>query len=208
VSYRALELFILGLTVAYGPCLLFCSPAILAYIGGTSRGWRSGLRSALTFSLVRLLVQVVLVSLAAMLGVLLTERLQRGQGGLQIAGGIFIIVMGLFLAIGGKDITQKCFCRGEGGAAFLGLVEGLVPCAPFLSVLVYAALRAETVLQGVVFGAAFGGGAFLSPILLFSPLVGEVAGKLTGKRYQQVIGRISGLLLIGFGLLLTLGGVS
>lgn len=52
------ELFIIGITVSFGPCLVFCSPVILPYIAATKQGWREGLRTTLIFLFTRLVAYV------------------------------------------------------------------------------------------------------------------------------------------------------
>ncbi len=200
---RALELFLLGLAVSYGPCLAFCAPAILAYIAGTSRSWRSGLSSGVIFSLTRFAVQVVLITAASWLGIILTETLHRRLDTLQLLAGVFVAVVGIIVLLGGSKF-KFCPRTSGGGAAFLGFIEGATPCLPFLGVLVYTAFRARTTTEGLVFGLAFGSGALLSPILFLSPLLGGLAGKFSAGNGHNILFKLSGLLLVGFGLFLAL----
>ena len=37
-----MELFTIGITMAFGPCLFFCTPIVLSYIAGTQDSGRKG----------------------------------------------------------------------------------------------------------------------------------------------------------------------
>jgi len=181
----SIELFIIGLTVSFGPCLLFCSPVILPYIAATKKGWREGLKSVLIFTLSRLVAYTILGLLVGLLGRLLTEKLYRFDNFLFILGGLFITLLGI-LIIFGKD-PQLRLCQvlrrytvdsERGGLILLGITVGLLPCLPLLGVLTYIALRATSFWQGALYGFSFGMGTVISPLILFGVLASALPGIL------------------------------
>ena len=177
----SIELFIIGLTVSFGPCLLFCSPLILPYIAATKKGWREGLKSVLIFTLSRLVAYTILGLLAGLLGRLLTEKLHRFDYWLFILGGLFVALLGILIVFG-KDpqrrlcqVLRRCTVDSEtGGLILFGLTVGLLPCLPLLGVLTYIALRATSFWQGALYGFSFGVGQLVSPLILFGVLASSL----------------------------------
>ncbi|GAI68929.1 unnamed protein product, partial [marine sediment metagenome] len=63
-----IELLMIGITMAFGPCLFFCTPIVLSYIAGTQDSGRKGFKSVLIFSLSRAFIYVLLGLLAEFFG--------------------------------------------------------------------------------------------------------------------------------------------
>ncbi len=68
-------LFVAGLTVGVGPCMVHCAPALAFYVTGTADGWRAGLKAALGFALARLSAHTLLGALAGGIGASLVTPL-------------------------------------------------------------------------------------------------------------------------------------
>jgi len=207
----AIELFIIGITVSFGPCLLFCSPVILPYIAATRKGWREGLGAVLIFLLARLIAYVLLGLLAGLLGELFAERFHQFDYLIFLGGGIFISLLGLFI-IFGKDyhyhlcqvLRRQIVDNSIKGSIMLGLIAGILPCLPFLGVLAYIALKAEGLWQGAFYGLAFGMGKFISPLIPLGALVSALpAGLIKNQRIYTFFSRLCGfvLFLIGVNLI-------
>jgi len=76
----AAELFLNGLALGLGPCMVFCLPILVPFIAGTRRGWLEGLKATLAFSLSRLAAYTLLGLLAGLSGELLIGLLVGGPG--------------------------------------------------------------------------------------------------------------------------------
>lgn len=138
--------------------------------------------------------------------VLPVERLLYGLASLML------VVLGLYLAglwqgvlvlerLGGviwkrvQPLTKQLLpLRSAPQALVLGLVMGWLPCGLVYSVLV-AALATGSALQGGLLMLAFGLGTL--PVLL---TMGLAAVRLKGFLQQSWVRRLSGLLVLGFGL--------
>lgn len=209
----AIELFIIGITVSFGPCLAFCSPVILPYIAATRHGWREGLRTTLIFLFTRLVAYCLLGLLAGGFGRLLTQWLHQFGYLVFFIGGLFISLLGLLIIFGKEPGHRLCQVLRKNvvdnsikGPILLGLTVGILPCLPVLGVLAYIALRAQSLWQGAFYGFAFGVGKFISPLIPLGVLASALpAGLIKNPRVYGFFSRICGfiLFLIGVNLILS-----
>ena len=206
---EALMLFILGITVSFGPCIAHCSLVILPYIATTTKNWKDGLKAILIFSVARLAIYGALGLLAGLLGRAIIEQLLQFEIEIMIAGGVIIASLGLYIFLR-KNETSRCRAAACGhragikGSALLGLFAGVLPCLPLLGVLTFTALYAQDLWQGAFYGLAFGAGKFFSPLIVLGMLAGSAPALLT--RYGRAFSyftRLCGavLILIGFSLI-------
>ncbi|MCI2425818.1 sulfite exporter TauE/SafE family protein [Candidatus Acetothermia bacterium] len=206
---EVLKLFILGITVSFGPCITHCSVVILPYIATTTQNWKGGLKAILAFSVARLTIYGALGLLAGLLGRTIIEQLRQFEHQIMIAGGILIISLGLYTLLRKDDIScyRTAACRdraGIRGSALLGFFAGILPCLPLLGVLTFTALYAQDLWQGASYGLAFGAGKFFSPLILLGMLAGSASALLS--RYGRAFSyftKLCGviLILIGFSLI-------
>jgi sulfite exporter TauE/SafE len=190
-------LFILGVSFGAGPCLASCGPLVISYIAATRKNTLQGLLVYSLFSLARISVYIALALLLYFLGqVALARFMSVFSKAVFIAGGIFIILVGIFLGLGKKIKYDR------GSILTLGLVTGLLPCAPLLTVLLYAALIAKSWLASVFYALAFGIGTFLSPLIILVFLAGWLPSFLPKDKelYRRIFNLICGLITILLGL--------
>lgn len=203
----AIELFIIGITVSFGPCLAFCSPVILPYIAATRRGWREGLVAILTFSFTRLVAYCLLGLLAGLFGRLLSEWFHQFGYLIFFIGGLFISLLGLLIVFGRDYRHHLCqVLRSYAvdnkikGPLMLGITIGILPCLPLLGVLAYIALRTENPWQGAFYGLAFGVGKFISPLIPLGVLASALpAGLIKNQRIYGFFSRLCGVILFLIG---------
>ena len=203
----AIELFIIGITVSFGPCLAFCSPVILPYIAATRQGWKEGLVVILTFSFARLITYCLLGLLTGLFGRLLTEQLHQFGYLIFLGGGLFISLLGLLIIFGRGYHHHLCqVLRSYAvddkikGPVMLGLIVGILPCLPLLGVLAYIALRTQNLWQGAFYGLAFGMGKFISPLIPLGILASTLpAGLIKNLRVYGFFSRLCGFILFFIG---------
>ncbi|MCL0062339.1 sulfite exporter TauE/SafE family protein [Thermodesulfovibrionales bacterium] len=203
---EVIMLFILGITVSFGPCIAHCSLVILPYIAATAKDWKGGFRVILIFSVVRLAIYGTLGLLAGLLGRAIIEQLLQFEAQIMIVGGVIITSLGLyiFLRRDGMPRCQAAICKhqaGIRGSALLGISAGVLPCLPLLGVLTFTALYAQDLWQGAFYGLAFGAGKFFSPLIVLGMLAGSASAFLT--RYGRAFSyftRLCGALLIVIGI--------
>ena len=197
---KILYLLMQGFFLGYGPCLATCLPILIPYTV-TKKHWKEGLEAAVTFSLARLAVYVVLGAVVGYIGAYLMGYyyLTGFQYNIQGIMAFFLIAIGL-LVMFGKDTGLK-FCRVENGnMVVLGILVGLSPCLPLIGVLLEIALLARNFLDGIIFSLAFGIGTVLSPMLVVGALA-PVIGARFNDRIRLFFVFICGLLLILMGIM-------
>jgi sulfite exporter TauE/SafE len=95
---EALKLLGAGFGMGWGPCLAFCGPILLPYIGATKGGWREGLRMSAMFSLGRLLGLAILGGLASVAFASINRFFPPHRSGyLYLAMAIFIVLVGVLM---------------------------------------------------------------------------------------------------------------
>ena len=221
-----------GWVVAFGagmlsflsPCVLPLVPGYLSLMSGMGAGQlavqtradtRLLLRSTVLFVAGFTMVFVALGAAASSIGRTLSEH----QRGLEQVSGAVIVVMGLFLAgfISPRMLqVERRFHvspsrLGDWGAPVMGMAFafGWTPCIGSVlgPILIYAATGGQLT-QGIVLLLFYSlglGVPFVATGLAFGRLTTAFAWV---KRHYRVINLVSGLLLVGFGLLLFSGQVN
>jgi len=181
-----IELFTIGIAMAFGPCLFFCTPIVLSYIAGTQDSWRKGFKSVLIFSLSRAIVYVLLGSLAGFFGKLLTTTLDKYGLTIYFIGGMFISLSGILILLGKNpnlhlcQILRKYTVENDiRSSIVLGIIIGLLPCTPLLGILVYISLISKDLWQGalIIFGILV---SSLPKKIIKSPKTFEIFKKVCG----------------------------
>lgn len=206
-----INLFLIGLTLSFGPCLFFCSPIILPYIAATKKGWIDGLKSVFIFSVGRILAYLVLGILATFLGSAIHEILAGKTEIILRSGGLIISSIGLIIVsgIGAKSSLCPGWCKelaGKGflGTILLGLVVGFLPCMPLLGVLTYIAVTSRNLLDGLLYALFFGLGVLISPLFLLGPLASALSQLIAKNRILNwVFPRLCGIIMVIIGIYFT-----
>ncbi len=202
-----IELFTIGIAMAFGPCLFFCTPIVLSYIAGTQDSWRKGVKSVLIFSLSRAIVYVLLGSLAGFFGKLLTTTLDKYGLTIYFIGGMFISLSGILILLGKNPNLRLCQILRKytvendiRSSIVLGIIIGLLPCTPLLGILVYISLISKDLWQGALLGFSFGVGTIISPLIIFGILVSSLPKKIIkSPKTFEIFKKVCGFLLFLFG---------
>ena len=207
----AVSIFLLGLLFGSGPCLVSCGPMLISYAAGTRKNINAGILFYSLFSLARVLVYLVFSLTIFFLGRLALDNRISGSFSkyLFIIGGAFLILIGFLMAIG-RGISLKP-CQGlydnfiekdNKSAIMLGLIAGLLPCAPLLAVFSYLGLISKSWLLALFYALSFGLGTFISPLVLLTLLAGVMPSLLlkNNKTGERVFNFLCGAILIFLGL--------
>ncbi len=162
------------------------------------------------FSVARISVYVALSLAIFFLSRFAIERL---LGGLYkyvlILGGGFIIIIGLFMVFGKKlefnfwqSLYKNLLERDKKSIFTVGLIIGLLPCAPLLSILSYVGLISRTWLSSLLYSLSFGIGTFVSPLIMLTILAGIIPRIFLEKKaiYSSIFSLICGLTIIFLGI--------
>jgi sulfite exporter TauE/SafE len=204
------SLFVLGFSFGLGPCLASCGPLLISYIVGKQKGIARSLWAYCLFSSARISVYIILSLAVFLLGKFSLQRLLGAYYRyIVIAGGGFIILLGLLMALGKKIkfrfwqlLEENLLGRDNKSLLALGAVIGLIPCAPLLAALSYIGLISKSWLNSLTYGFSFGIGTFISPLILLAGLAGIIPGLLTDRRqvYARGFSIICALIIIFLGL--------
>jgi len=204
-----LSLFLSGLFFGSGPCLASCGPILISYIAGSRKDVPRAIISYILFSAGRIFVYIVLGVLFFFLGSLALERsFERYSKYILFAGGIFIIIMGLLMALGKslelkfcKFLEHKILEKDKKSIFMLGLFIGLLPCGPLLAILSYVGLISKHWLQSSFYSLAFGVGTFVSPLALLAVFAGLLPRFFVDKRavFGRIFSFICGLIIVFLG---------
>jgi cytochrome c-type biogenesis protein len=210
----------MGVVSFISPCILPLIPSYVSYITGISydelvdaASRKKNINLTLLHSLVFVagftVIFVLLGATASLAGQLLVEYLTV----VRIAGGVLMIVLGLFVA----DIIPIPFLQQDAklhlktrpagfvGTFLIGIVfaAGWTPCTgPFLSSVLMQAAQAETMGSGMVLLAFYSLGIGV-PFILSAVAIGAFLSFFNRvKRYYRAIKVVSGVILIAMGVLL------
>lgn len=210
-----IELFSIGITMAFGPCLFFCTPIVLSYIAGTQDSARKGFKSVLLFSLSRAIIYVLLGSLAGFFGKILTSTLDKFGLVIYIIGGTFISLSGILILMGKNPNLHLCQIlrkytveNDTRNLIIMGMIIGLLPCTPLLSILVYIGLTSKDLWQGALLGFSFGVGTIISPLIILGILVSYLPKKIIkSSKTFEIFKKVCGFLLFLFGVQLVVSQI-
>ena len=210
----------MGVVSFISPCILPLIPSYVSYITGISyddlvdaAARKKNIKLSLLHSLVFVagftVIFVLLGATVSLLGQFLIEYLKA----IRIAGGVLMIVLGLFVA----DIVPIPFLQQDAKihlktrpAGFLGtflvgivFAAGWTPCTgPFLSSVLMQAAQAETMATGMVLLAFYSVGIGVPFILSAAAISTFLAFFNRLKRHYKAVKITSGAILIIMGLLL------
>lgn len=202
-----ISFFVLGLTFGWGPCLVSCGPVIISYIAGTGKNIPKALYVYSLFSITRIFVYLVLGPVFFFFGnFLFNKYLSDYFKYVFIAGGIFIVLTGLLLAVG-KRFELK-FCRflqknilehDKKSAVIFGLMLGVLPCASLLAIFSLIVLTAKDWFGSLLLSLSFGIGTFFSPLLLLAIFAGSIPLLFKNKSCLRVFNLICGMIMAFLG---------
>jgi len=206
-----LQIFGMGFSFGIaGPCLLICTPVIVAYAAASHRNWAQTLSNIFIFLSGRLSAYLVLGYLAGLSGTVLRHFTDSNLsiffkplgGAVSIAFGIL-----LFTYKERADCPYKKFNKSVYGAAslfLLGFSIGMAPCAPLVAILFNIVLLSKSAFDGLSYAFSFGMGTLASGIIVISALTGAVKwipAKFLKSEISNLVFRvICAALLILFGI--------
>ncbi len=201
-------------------CSFSCMPIVCTLVVGTRRGFKSGFVSAMTFAAGRTAGYTIAGMLCGLTGIA-AERLFETKH-LVIAAGILFLLTGISLVFfPGKPKCKDSSCAS--GCTFsgnrdmetknpglrlssLGLITGIMPCAPYATVMA-AAAASGSMLTGGLSAFCFGLGTCVSPLLLMGGGAGWFSKKIIEKTpdIDGVIRKIAGSIILIMGIRFILG---
>ncbi|MBF0380921.1 MAG: sulfite exporter TauE/SafE family protein [Magnetococcales bacterium] len=201
VAPTLFSVLLMGISVGLTSCAATCLPFLGTWTLGRGHGGWSALADTGMFLTGKIIAYTLLGAGAGFLGIWITDTLTDGLG--HIAIGLSGILAGIWLIMPKKTASQ-CPPNNKGGSLpplLLGFSMSLVPCAPLTSLLALSAMTGE-VMQGAEYGALFGMGTSLTPLLFIMPLVGVMGKNITFERpwLGRWLAILAGITLVILGL--------
>ncbi|MFH1691696.1 MAG: sulfite exporter TauE/SafE family protein [Candidatus Omnitrophota bacterium] len=204
------SLFLTGIILGSGPCLFSCGPLLVSYIAATKDNAKSGLRTYLIFSFVRIFVYCFFGLLCGIFGEVVLHKFFESVvlEYLFFAFGVFLVFLGILLVIEKFPFGRCCHsfvCRYFGNrdiksVVLFSLVVSFSPCLPLLAVLGYIVLITDYWFQGVVYMAVFGLGTVVSPLIVLSGTAGYVVQSLQKKEnFLRFLRIVCGIIIFFLG---------
>ncbi len=203
-----LGLFLLGTLYGSTTCTFSCMPYLGPHLLAMGGGFRDGLRSSALFLGGKLVTYSALSTGAAALGHALSPQ---GASLVRWVSGGLVIAAGVSLPLFSPAPSCSRAHRVSRGASLVGLgvVSGLVPCPPLLTLFTVAAGTGSMVL-GLLDGLAYGLGLTLSPLLLLGGALAMIGRSIRTEARSLVpfvrYGAAAVMVLMGLRMLLEGGG--
>jgi sulfite exporter TauE/SafE len=201
--------FLLGLSFGIGPCIASCGPLLISYTAGTNKNIIKSFFMYLLFSLSRIFIYVVFSLAIFLLGQFIIDSiLSPISKYVFISAGTFIMIIGVLICLGKNPNHKFCqrlqnfFLRKDTKTVIiLGLIVGILPCAPLISVLSYIGLVAKHWFDALLYGLFFGLGTAMSPLLLFVIFSGFITKAIVERnKFYRVFNIVFGMVIILLGL--------
>ena len=211
--------FAAGILAFLSPCIVPLVPSYVSFIGGVAVDELKDGKTERAAILLRTVLFVIGFSIVFVaLGVFFSGSglLFSGAGNVvNIIAGIIVIILGLNIIFDFwkvLNIERKVQLQGRpaghAGAVLIGMAfgAGWTPCiGPILAGILLLAGTSGSVGTGIAYLAAFSLGLGV-PFILAGLFFSRIAGALNRiKRYLPLIKTMSGVLLVGVGLLIALG---
>jgi sulfite exporter TauE/SafE len=208
-------IFLSGLLLGSGPCLVSCGPLLISYITGTSKNVGQALSAYLIFSLSRIVVYVILGLMFFLCGQFVTEEFfSLSRRYIFVIAGIFICIIGILIILGRGFHNRICdkfkdtlIGKDVKTLVLIGLVTGISPCLPLLSVLSYVGLVSKSWQSSMLYGFSFGVGTSISALIIPVISCGLIPRFFQNRpRLKVMINLVCGCILVILGLQLILKG--
>lgn len=126
-----------------------------------------------------------------------------------VVGGGFVVLVGVLTALGKRLEFKACHFlqqnlveRDKKSIVVIGLLIGLLPCAPLLALFSYVGLISKSWVYSLLYSLVFGIGTFVSPLILLAMFAGFIPRIFSGKNelYYKIFSFICGLIIVFLGL--------
>ena len=198
------SLFLLGMVSGASICSLSCLHYLGPYIMGTGQGFRDGVVASWIFVCGKIVSYSIMCGCAAAFGKLFLPETFRSSG---VLPGIILIAAALSIPFAHRLGCSKTRCTTARKISLfgLGVSSSLLPCPTMAAVFLLAAEKG-VVIAGMGYGAMFGLGLALSPLLIIGGGLSMIANRLrleTGK-LMSAVRALSIIIMIGMGIRLML----
>lgn len=213
----ALSLFLSGIFLGAGPCLVSCGPFLVSFIAGNNKNFKQSLWIWFIFSLTRIFAYLIL---GLIVGLLSQEFLYKIYNGnitkyIFILGGAFVFLIGTLMVFNKYPEIKACEAfkknllnKENKSIITFGLIIGFLPCAPLLGILTYVALISTNILKAVFYCFSFGVGTLISPLIIMAFCASAISKLLISQEnIYKIFKIVCGIIILFLGLRLIYVGI-
>ncbi|MGD8833487.1 MAG: sulfite exporter TauE/SafE family protein [Desulfobacteraceae bacterium] len=198
------SLFLLGMISGAGICSLSCLHYLGPYLMGTGRGFRDGVLASWIFLCGKIVSYSILCGFAAIFGKLFLSETFRPGG---VLPGIILIAIAFTIPFSRRPGcgTNRCTTTRKVSLFGLGVSSSLLPCPTMAAVFLLAANKGA-IIAGMGYGAMFGVGLALSPLMIIGGGLSMIANRLRLEPGNLIsaVRALSIIIMIGMGIRLML----
>ena len=203
MTTNLISLFILGIVHGITPGE-HTWPVISSYVI-SQRQVRKAVLFTFVFSLFEMLPWIIISSVCAFVGAVVYKETYEFY--VHIGLGIIMLGIGIYMTF--RQDALHIHIKGEREKRIIkilplyGLIVGFCPCLPVLSLYTFAA-ETHNIIQGVILALSFSLGTMIS-LLIIALILGklvEVAELRWKERVAKICARVSGMILVIFGIVL------
>lgn len=196
------SVWLLGVALGLTACTVTCLPFMGSWAIGRQGGMRTVFLDTVAFLGGRLFAYTALGALAGALGASLVSLLSAGIGHIAIGLASFLGAAYLLwprLLASGRS-CQPAAGWAQGSPFLIGISLTLIPCTPLTTLLATCA-SSHSAWGGAAYGASFGAGTLLTPMLVLIPACGRFGESLRAQRSWLVpwIRTLAACVLAGLG---------
>ncbi len=174
-------IWLLGLSVGLTACTAACLPFMSTWVVGQGRGGFSAFKDTLGFALGKVGAYALLGMAAGLAGEIIVDYLSGPVGHIVIGLASIFGAVWLFKVSAPKTACDQPYKLQRFPPFVMGFALSFTPCAP-LSALLFACAYSGDPWLGLSYGAVFGLGSTLTPLLIVMPAIGVLGKSLRRDR--------------------------
>ncbi len=196
------SVWLLGVALGLTACTVTCLPFMGSWALARQGGMRAIALDTLAFLSGRLVAYTALGALAGGLGAWLVMVLSAGVGNLVIG---LASLFGAAWLLWPPSTSPQSHCQpvagwAQGSPFLIGVSLTLIPCTPLMTLLATCA-AGDSAIAGAAYGACFGAGTLLTPMLVLIPACARFGDSLRTQRAWLApwISHFAALVLVALG---------
>lgn len=181
--------FICGLSF----CGLHCCLLLFPLVVKVSNHWKEGIKTVFLFGISKIFVYSIIGGLTSYFGYYLQGIIQKDF--FYLISSFILVLIGIWFLY-----TPKKFVKiyKTSTSLVLGIIEGIIPCAPLIGLIIYIAYLNKGILFGFNAGFLFGLGSIIFPVLFICGFIPYLWQKFFFSSKVKLVFKFLGFLIFTF----------
>ncbi|HOK56256.1 MAG TPA: hypothetical protein PKV21_04380 [bacterium] len=185
-----LQFFLSGFLVGISFCGFHCCFLLFPVVIKESDNWKGGIKIASLFSISKIFIYGFIGGLASYFGNYIQSIIQKEV--FSYISGLILILIGILFLFPSKKYV-KVFKTST--PIFLGIIEGITPCAPLIGLIFYIAYLNKGIFFGFSAGFLFALSSIIFPVLLIIGFIPYFLQKILFHSKVKVLFKFLGFLI-------------